>query len=224
MKILIVDDEPKLTAYLQEGLEEFGHEVSVAHDGEVGELFALSRNFDVMIVDVNIPKQSGFDLIRQLRAREINTPIIILSAMSMLAHKEEGFEAGANDYLIKPFEFKELLLRIKNITRHKSGDTPSRMLKLGNLSLDLNLKRARRNDQEILLTNKEFELLKYLFLNKERVISRAELAEKVWGQRFDSGTNTIDVYINFLRKKIDQGAEKKMLHTIVGMGYLFREE
>ncbi len=224
MKILIVEDEPKLITFLRKGLEEFGHEVTVATDGETGELFALSKTFDALIIDINLPKQNGFDLLRNIRAKEVHTPAIILTAMSSLSDKEEGFEAGADDYLVKPFEFKELILRLKNITKRHSGETGSRILKLGTLTLDLNLKRAKRNDREIPLTNKEFELLKYLFLNKSRVISRAELAENVWEQRFDTGTNTIDVYINFLRKKIDNGTEKKLLHTVVGMGYLFREE
>ncbi|WP_304236913.1 response regulator transcription factor [Jiulongibacter sediminis] len=223
MKILVIDDEPSLTAFLKEGLEEFEHKVTTCNDSEIGEILATSGKFDIVILDINMPGITGFDIIRSVRTQGIQCPILVLSAMASILDKEEGFEAGADDYLVKPFEFRELLLRIKNLSKRSIPGQAPKQLKLSDLVLDLNLKNAKRNQREISLTNREFDLLKYLFQNQGRVVSRAEIAENVWGQSFDTGTNTIDVYINFLRRKIDTNAKKKLLHTVVGMGYLLRE-
>lgn len=224
MKILVIDDEPNLTAFLKEGLEEFEHKVTVCNDSEIGEILATSGKFDIIILDINMPDITGFDIIRSVRTRDLQCPILVLSAMSSILDKEQGFEAGADDYLVKPFEFRELLLRIKNLTKRSVPGQSYKQLKLADLVLDLNLKKARRGLQEISLTNREFDLLRYLFQNQGRVVSRAEIAENVWGQSFDTGTNTIDVYINFLRRKIDASSDTKLLHTVVGMGYLLREQ
>ncbi|KPM48958.1 response regulator transcription factor [Jiulongibacter sediminis] len=224
MKILVIDDEPKLTAFLKEGLEEFGFKVTESNDPEIGEVLATSGKFDFIILDIHMPDITGFDIIRRVRAKEVSSAVIILSAMSSIEDKEEAFEAGADDFLVKPFELKELVLRIKNISKRTGASTSKKILMMADLVLDLNLKKAKRNEKEIALTNREFELLNYLFQNQGRVVSRAEIAEKVWGQNFDTGTNTIDVYINFLRRKIDTHSEKKLLHTVVGMGYLLHEK
>ncbi|WP_128544633.1 response regulator [Larkinella soli] len=225
MKILVVEDEPKLASFVKKGLEEQSHEVDVAFDGQIGRTMALSNNYDVIVLDVNVPKMNGFDIALSLRSEHIKTPILMLTAMGSLDNKVAGFEAGADDYLVKPFEFRELLARLRALSK-RSIDTssPSSLLKVADLELDLNEKIARRDGKRIELTAKEFALLEYLMRNRGRVVSRVDIAEKVWDIHFDTGTNVIDVYVNFLRKKIDKDFPVKLIHTVIGMGYMLKEE
>lgn len=225
MKILVVEDEPKLASFVKKGLEEQSFEVDVAFDGQIGRNMALSVSYDVIVLDVNVPKMNGYDLAKSLRSENIKTPILMLTAMGSLDNKVAGFEAGADDYLVKPFEFRELLARLRALSK-RTIDTSlqANLLKVADLELDLNEKIARRGGKRIELTAKEFALLEYLMRNRNRVVSRIDIAEKVWDIHFDTGTNVIDVYVNFLRKKVDKDFPIKLIHTVIGMGYMLKEE
>ena len=225
MKILVVEDEPKLASFVKKGLEEQSCEVDIAFDGQVGRTMALNNVYDVIVLDVNLPKMNGFDIVQSLREERVRTPVLMLTAMGSMDDKLMGFEAGADDYLVKPFEFRELMARLRALTK-RSSDTglQSNVLKVADLELDLNEKVARRGDRRIELTAKEFGLLDFLMRNRGRVVSRIDIAEKVWDIHFDTGTNVIDVYVNFLRKKIDKDFPQKLIHTVIGMGYMLKEE
>jgi len=225
MRVLVVEDEPKLAEFVKKGLEENACNVDIAYDGQIGKNMALSNPYDVLVLDVNLPKINGFDLAQQLRQEQLGTPILMLTAMGSINDKLIGFGAGADDYLVKPFEFRELLVRLRALQRRSSDMLPQQnILKVADLELDLNEKVARRSQQTIDLTAREFALLEYLMRNRGRVVSRVDIAEKVWDIHFDTGTNTIDVYINFLRKKIDKDFDTKLIHTVVGMGYILKED
>ncbi len=224
MKVLIVEDEPKLAGFVKKGLEEQAWEVDVAYDGQMGSSLALSNPYDVIILDVNLPKINGFQLAAILRNENIKTPILMLTALGTLGDKLAGFDAGADDYLVKPFEFQELIVRLRALQKRSSeSGTVSNLLKIADLELDLNERIARRAGHRIELTAKEFGLLEYFMRNRGRVVSRVDIAEKVWDIHFDTGTNTIDVYVNFLRKKIDRDFPQKLIHTVVGMGYIMKD-
>lgn len=225
MKILVVEDEPKLASFIKKGLEEQSCEVEVAFDGQIGRTMAINNSYDVIVLDVNLPKLNGFDVVQSLRQQQIKTPVLMLTAMGSVDDKLTGFEAGADDYLVKPFEFRELMARLKALHKRGSDTGPqTNLLKVADLELDLNEKIARRSDKRIELTAKEFGLLEYLMRNRGRVVSRIDIAEKVWDIHFDTGTNVIDVYVNFLRKKIDKDFSTKLIHTVIGMGYMLKEE
>jgi len=226
MKLLIVEDEPKVASFLKQGLEEQGNEVSIAYDGIFAKKMALDHEFDAIILDVMIPYLNGMEVARELRAEDIKTPILMLTALGATDEKVNGLDAGADDYLVKPFEFRELLARLRALNKRYSQKQveEKKILVLEDLELDLNRKVARRGGKTIDLTAKEFSLLEYLIRNKNRVISRNEILEKVWAAGFDTTTNVIDVYINFLRKKIDKDFTKKIIHTMVGMGYIVKTE
>jgi DNA-binding response OmpR family regulator len=225
MKILIVEDEPKLASYIQKGLEEQAYEVEVAYDGLMGKRLASANHYDVIIMDVNLPKMNGFDLASALRTEKIKTPILMLTALGTMEDKLTGFDSGADDYLVKPFEFRELLARIRALYKRSSeGQVSAGILKIADLELNLDDKTVRRAGRKMELTAKEFSLLEHLMRNKGRVVSRVDIAEKVWEINFDTGTNVIDVYVNFLRKKVDKDFPIKLIHTVVGMGYIMREE
>jgi two-component system copper resistance phosphate regulon response regulator CusR len=205
-------------------LEEQAWEVDVAYDGQMGSSLALSNPYDVIILDVNLPKINGFQLAAILRNENIKTPILMLTALGTLGDKLAGFDAGADDYLVKPFEFQELIVRLRALQKRSSeSGTVSNLLKIADLELDLNERIARRGGHRIELTAKEFGLLEYFMRNRGRVVSRVDIAEKVWDIHFDTGTNTIDVYVNFLRKKIDRDFPQKLIHTVVGMGYIMKD-
>jgi len=226
MKILLVEDEAKVAAFIKKGLEEQAFEVDVAFDGAMGKRLALYNQYDVMIMDVNMPQINGFELVKIIRLEGITTPILMLTAFGTTDDKVTGFDAGADDYLVKPFEFRELLARIKSLHKRTGENTVHKGKKLVilDLELDLDEKSVKRAGKKIDLTAKEFALLEYFLRNKGKVISRVEIAEKVWDLKFDTGTNVIDVYINFLRKKIDKDFDKKLIHTMVGMGYIMKED
>lgn len=223
IKVLLVEDELRLAEYVKKGLEESGFFVDVAYDGQIGRSLALSNTYDLMVFDVNLPKISGIELTKRLRAEHIKTPIMILTAMGTTQDKLLGFDSGADDYLVKPFDFLELIARLNALYRRsREGNELKRNLEVADLELDLNEKNARRGGQLIPLTSKEFMLLEFFMRNSGKVVSRIEIAEKVWNLNFDTGTNTIDVYVNFLRKKIDQNFSVKLIHTVVGRGYMMK--
>jgi two-component system, OmpR family, copper resistance phosphate regulon response regulator CusR len=225
MKVLVVEDEPKVASFIKKGLEEQSYEVQIAYDGMMGKRKALSEFFDIIIMDINLPVINGYDLCKQLRTEHLQVPIIMLTALGTTDDKLSGFDSGTDDYLIKPFEFRELLARIRALTKRTAGFTPSQnLIRFSDLELNLDEKIAKRGDKKIELTAKEFALLEYFLRNRNKVISRADIAEKVWDITFDTGTNVIDVYVNFLRKKIDKDYPKKLIHTVVGMGYILKED
>lgn len=225
MKILVVEDEPKLASFVKKGLEEQSCEVDIAYDGQVGRNMALNNLYDVIVLDINLPKMNGFDVVQSIRQEKNRTPVLMLTAMGSVDDKLTGFEAGADDYLVKPFEFRELMARLRALTKRSSdAGMQTNVLKVADLELDLNEKVARRGDKRIELTAKEFGLLDYLMRNRGRVVSRVDIAEKVWDIHFDTGTNVIDVYVNFLRKKIDKDFPNKLIHTVIGMGYMLKED
>jgi two-component system, OmpR family, copper resistance phosphate regulon response regulator CusR len=221
-KILIVEDEPKVASFIKKGLEESFYDAEIVYDGISAEKLAHLYKYDLYILDIIIPGISGLDLCKKLKARHPNIPVLMLSALGTTDDKLIGFDSGANDYLVKPFEFRELLARVKVLLKI-SNQTPNTGNKIivGDLELDLDMKNARRGNSLIELTAKEFSLLEYFMRNSGRVLSRNDIAEKVWDVSFDFGTNVVDVYVNFLRKKIDKGFDRKMIHTRVGFGYIF---
>ncbi len=225
MKILVVEDEPKVASFLKQGLEEQSYEVTVVFDGYFAKKMATENYYDVIVLDVLIPYINGLEVAKQLRNEGIKTPILMLTALGSTDDKVIGLDAGADDYLVKPFEFKELLARLRALTKRFTDNMhEQRVIKLQDLELDLDRKVVRRGGKTIDLTAKEFGLLEYLLRNKNRVISRAEISEKVWDASFDTSTNVIDVYINFLRKKIDKEFPSKIIHTMVGMGYIIKTD
>ncbi len=225
MKILVVEDEPKVAAFIREGLESMHHEVDVTYDGQIGEKLALKNPYHVIILDIIIPYINGIELCKRIKSVKPGTPILMLTALGTTDDKVTGFEAGADDYLVKPFEFRELVARINALSkRPQDAGSGSDNLKVADLELDRNKKLARRGDRVVELTAKEYGLLEYLMINKGRVVSRPDIAEKVWEITFDTGTNVVDVYVNILRKKIDKDFETKLIHTRIGMGYILKAE
>ncbi len=225
--ILVIEDEPKVASFIKEGLEEESYHVTVAYDGHFGLKLASEHQYDMIILDLMLPYINGLDVCAQLRAKGNLTPILMLTALGTTEDKVTGLDSGADDYLVKPFEFKELLARIRAVTKRGVKSDASNnvvILSIADLNMNLDAKTVIRNGKQIELTAKEFLLLEYFLRNKGRVISRSEIAEKVWGIGFDTGTNVIDVYVNFLRKKIDKQHDTKLIHTIIGMGYTLRVE
>ncbi|MCB0488563.1 MAG: response regulator transcription factor [Cyclobacteriaceae bacterium] len=225
MKILVVEDEPKVAAFIKSGLEEQNCDVDLAYDGQIGERLALANTYNIILLDIIVPLVNGLELCKRIKQAKPNTPVLMLTALGTTDDKVSGFESGADDYLVKPFEFKELMVRIKALTRRSfSTNGPSNKLKIADLELDLDKKVAIRGGKTIELTAKEYSLLEYFIRNKGRVVSRLDISEKVWDINFDTGTNVVDVYVNILRKKIDRDFPNKLIHTRVGMGYILTEE
>lgn len=226
MQILVIEDEQRVAELIRKGLEELGFQITLAFDGEMGKKLALSKTFDLILMDLILPKINGIDLCKEIRVTRPEIPIIMLTALGTTDDKVEGFDAGANDYLVKPFDFRELHARIRALINRNQiqSNTFSQgfILRFADLEMNLETKLVKRNNEPIDLTPKEFRLLEYMMGNSERVLSRTEIAEKVW-DTFDSGTNFIDVYINYLRKKIDKNYPVKLIHTKPGMGFIFRE-
>jgi two-component system, OmpR family, copper resistance phosphate regulon response regulator CusR len=222
MKILIVEDEPKVASFIKKGLQENHYEAEIAYDGISAEKLSRLYKFDLFILDVIIPGIGGLELCSKLKKFNSDIPVLMLTALGTTDDKILGFDAGADDYLVKPFEFRELLARVKVLLK-KAGH----QINLGNklifedLELDIDRKIAVRSGTTIELTAREFSLLEYFMRNPGRVLSRNDIAEKVWDAGFDFGTNVVDVYVNFLRKKIEKGFDKKLIHTKVGFGYIF---
>ena len=224
MKLLLVEDEPKLASFIKKGFENEGYEIEVAYDGRMGQSLLRQNSYELVILDVNLPYVNGFELCRQIRADDPLVPVLLLTALDSLDDKVTGFEAGTDDYLVKPFEFKELLLRVRVLLKRSSEAAGvKRVLRMADLELNLESKVVTRGGQRIDLTTKEYALLEYLLLNRGKVISRVDIAEKVWELNFDTNTNVIDVYVSYLRKKLDKSYDTKLIHTVVGMGYVMRE-
>ena len=224
-KLLLVEDESKVADFIKKGLIEYDFEVDIAYDGVIGKNMALSNHYDLILLDVNLPLLNGYQLCKIIRDFKNNIPILMLTALGNINQKVQGFEAGADDYLLKPFEFKELLLRIKaliNRSQKIQNPTTNDLIIIADLEINCGGKTVTRGGKTIDLTAKEFSLLEYLAINKDKVLSKAEIAENVWDISFDTKTNTIEVYINFLRKKIDANFEHKLIHTRVGLGYLIK--
>ncbi|MGF7216891.1 DNA-binding response OmpR family regulator [Spirosoma lacussanchae] len=223
--ILVVEDETKVALFLKKGLETQSYSVTVAADGREGKRLVGAEHFDLVILDVNLPVLSGVELAQYIRTRNTQLPILMLTALDSTTDKLMGFEAGADDYLVKPFDFLELLARIRALLRRATPpDESEAVLKMADLELDLREKVARRMGQSIDLTAREFSLLEYLMRNQGRVVSRVDIASQVWDLNFDTGTNVIDVYINYLRNKIDKDAPVKLIHTVIGLGYVLKQK
>jgi DNA-binding response OmpR family regulator len=222
MKILIVEDEGRVAELIKRGLEEENFSATIANSGSAGKGLALNEDFDALIIDIILPEINGLDLCKEIRRSKPNVPIIMLTALGTTDDKVEGFDAGADDYLVKPFDFRELLVRIRALLkRNGSGPVTSvGILKMADLEMNPVNKSVVRNGNLISLTPKEFKLLEYMLRNPDRVLSRAEISDKVWDMTFDTGTNFIDVYINYLRKKLDREFAVKLIHTKVGMGFM----
>lgn len=224
MNILLVEDEPKVADFIRKGLKEQLYNVEVAYDGHFGEKLALENEYDLVILDLILPGINGVELCRRIRRYKADLPILMLTALGSTKDKVAGLEAGADDYLVKPFHFEELLARVKALSRRRLLVFPGIVHKIADLEVDGYKRIARRGGKEILLTAKEFSLLELLIVNKNRVLSRTYIAETVWGINYDRGTNLIDVYINYLRAKIDKGFSPSLIHTVIGMGYVLKEE
>ena len=224
-KILVIEDEQKIADTLKTGLTENGYYVEVAYDGKIGEKLFRSHDFNLVILDINLPGINGYELCKLIRARNADIPVIMLTSLSTLNDKIEGYDAGADDYMVKPFEFRELLVKIRVLLKRTMGQTipVGNVLQAGDLYMNLDSKEVRRGEDSINLTAKEFQLLEYLLRNKNRVVSRADIAINVWDIDFDTNTNVIDVYISYLRNKIDKPYAQKLIQTYVGMGYILKE-
>ncbi len=219
MRILIVEDDVEAASYIRKGLEELGHVVDAAADGELGLSMALNQDYDVLVVDRMLPHLDGLSLVKRLRQKERQTPVLILSALGEVDQKVEGLKAGGDDYLTKPYAFTELIARIEAVTRRQDALIASTHLRIGDLEIDLLARTAKRENKEIVLQNREFKLLEYMMRHAGQVVTRTMLLEQVWDYHFDPQTNVIDVHISRLRTKIDKGFDKPLLHTVRGMGY-----
>lgn len=224
MRILVVEDQAKTSQFLKKGLNEVGYSVDIAETGSAAESFMASSEYDLVVLDVMLPDQSGIDTARHLRQDGYAGPILMLTALSTTKDKVHGLDAGADDYLTKPFSFDELLARVRALLRRNSSQSgPNSILKYSEIEMDLIHRKVKRGDQEISLTSKEYSLLEYFMRNPERPLGRVSIAEHVWDIHFDSESNVIDVYVNLLRKKIDAPFTKKLIQTVVGVGYVLKE-
>lgn len=223
VRILLVEDEEKTARFVKMGLEENHYVVELAHDGVSGLEMALQKPFDIIITDIVLPGLDGWALCKKLREQKNATPILMLSALNTTDDVVNGLDLGADDYLVKPFEFRELMARIRALLKRAVKDDKAVTLAISDLTLDVANRKAVRGGKQINLTAKESALLEYLLKNRDRVISRLELAKNVWNIDFDTGTNMVEVYVNYLRNKIDKGFEKKLIHTQFGLGYFIKE-
>ena len=221
MRILIVEDEKKVAAFIKKGLEEETYAVDIAMDGEEGLHLGEQNQYDLIILDLMLPKINGLEILSILRSKKIETPILLLTAKDSVDDKVEGLNQGADDYLTKPFAFSELLARIRVLLRRGKAETKT-TLEIADLPLNLVSHKVNRGNEEIELTGKEYSLLEYFMRNQEKVLTRTMIAEHVWDYNFDTFTNVIDVYVNHLRKKIDKNFSTKLLHTLRGVGYVMK--
>lgn len=224
-KILIVEDESKVATFIKKGLQTQSFDAEIAETGSEAKLLFNTKSFDLIILDIGLPDMSGLEVCEYIRSKNTKIPILMLTALGTVADKLSGFEVGTDDYMVKPFDFMELLVRVKALLKRTvEVEQPSEKLQEADLELDLKEKVARRNGKVVELTAKEFSLLEYLMINRGRVVSKVDIAEKVWDINFDTGTNFIEVYVNYLRNKIDKGFSNKLIHTIVGMGYMLKNK
>lgn len=223
MKILLIEDEQNVLSMIQRGLSEEGYEVSVAMDGSSALDMAQRHRFDLLILDIMLPGMNGLEVCKAIRQRHIQTPVLMLTALGTTENVVSGLDSGADDYLVKPFKFAELQARIRALLRRPQWKGNSHILKIANLELDQDSKSVHRDGQPIRLTSTEFKLLEHFMQNKRKVLSRADLLDQVWGINFNMGTNVVDVYVNYLRKKIDKDYTPRLIHTVIGMGYVMKE-
>lgn len=223
MRLLVVEDEKKVASFIKQGLEEESYAVDVASDGEEGLGMALDRVHDLIILDILLPKMDGLRILQELRREKVTTPVLLLTVRATIEDKVLGLDAGADDYLTKPFAFEELLARVRALLRRRAEAEPP-VLQVADLTLDPARHVVARGGEKIELTPREFALLAYFMRNPGRVLTRTTISEHVWDYNFDTMTNVIDVYVNYLRKKIDAGREPKLIHTVRGVGYVLKGE
>ena len=223
VRILIVEDERHLADSIARRLQEEGYIVDVANDGETGFDLACTKKYDLIILDLLLPRKDGLQVLRGLRRNKVQSMVLILTARSMVEERVEGLETGADDYLSKPFAFAELIARAESLLRRRGMDRGP-ILRVEDLEVDVEARSVRRGTKNIRLTAKEFSLLELLMRNKNRILTRRAIAEQVWGYKFDTGTNVVDVYVNYLRKAIDEGFPTRLLHTVRGVGFVLKEE
>ena len=223
MRVLVVEDDRKVVSFIRKGLMEEGYAVDVAPEGETGLAMGLDRLHDIIILDVMLPGKPGFQVVRELRQAKVATPVLLLTAREAVEDRVQGLDAGADDYLTKPFAFAELLARMRALLR-RGATAQAPLLRLADLTLDPARRTVKRGEEVISLTNREFALVEYFMRNPGRVLTRTMIAEHVWDYSFDSDTNVIDVYVNYLRKKIDAGRERKLINTVRGVGYVLKAD
>jgi heavy metal response regulator len=221
MRLLVVEDEKKVASFVRKGLEEEGYAVDVAVDGESGLELALDQVHDLIILDIHLPRMNGLRVLQELRRKKVKTPVLLLTVRATIEDKVLGLDAGADDYLTKPFAFQELIARVRALLRRRAEAEPP-VLQIADLVLDPARRTVFRGGEKIELTAKEYSLLDYLMRNPGRVLTRTLIGEHVWDYDFDTSTNVIDVYVNYLRKKIDAGRETKLIHTVRGVGYMLK--
>ena len=225
MNLLIVEDEPSIVSIVSRGLTDEGFTVSIAPDGVIAKQMALDNNFDLIILDIMLPGINGLELCKIIKEQKPNTPIIMLTALGSTENVVNGLDNGADDYLVKPFKFAELFARIRTLLRRYSGVVMlDQVINIADLQINLNAKTVKRNNQEITLTATEYRLLEFMAKNKSKILSRIDILESVWDIDFNLGTNVVDVYVNYLRKKIDKNSEQKLIHTVVGLGYVLKDK
>lgn len=222
--ILIIEDDERMAELIRRGLEESGYNVTLATDGGEGLSIALDNHFDVVVTDILLPTKSGLEICKELKKANEKYSIIMLTALGTTDDKIDGFDAGADDYMVKPFEMRELTARINALIKRSRLENTEEIIRIADLELDQRTKTVKRGGKELNLTPKEFNLLTYMMINKGRVLSKSEIAEKVWDMSFDTGTNFIEVYISYLRRKVDKGYDKKLIHTKSGMGFILKED
>lgn len=226
-RILVVEDDDRIAQNISKGFREKGFETEVAYDGLIALRLFNSQHFDMVILDISLPSMNGYEICKHIRQRDPNVPVLMLTALGETEDKIEGFNVGADDYIVKPFDFRELLLRVNVFLKRSHPDNEvahTSVLRMGDLEINTDTKTVIRAGHTIDLTPKEFALLEYLIRHKGRAVSKNEIAEKVWETPLDSGTNVVEVYINFLRKKIDRDFDSKLIHTKSGVGYVLKEE
>lgn len=221
MRILLAEDEPKVAAHLERGLREAGHLVDVARDGMAALALAREKDYDALVLDVMLPNKDGIEIIRELRGFGIRTPAIMASAKGEVGDRVRGLDSGADDYLVKPFSLAELLARLRALARRRNPMAPD-ILQVADLTIDLRARRVRRGNRGLDLTNREFALLEFLAESAPHPVPKTAIVERVWGQHFDSGTNVVNVYIRYLRAKLEERGEVPLIHTIRGVGFALR--
>ncbi|MDD3363551.1 MAG: response regulator transcription factor [Syntrophomonas sp.] len=223
MRILVIEDEPSLLKIITKRLKEEGYNVDASNNGEEGQYFSEIIDYDCIVLDIMLPVIDGLSVLKNLRAKRVMTPVLLLTARDSIDDRVKGLDAGADDYLVKPFSFDELLARIRSLLR-RNADTRDNILCISDLTLDINSHNVIRNGLSIELTTKEYAILEYLMRNKERIITRTQIVEHVWNYDFDCNSNIVDVYIRYLRRKIDDSFGTKLIHTVRGSGYVLKEK
>jgi two-component system copper resistance phosphate regulon response regulator CusR len=223
MRILVIEDEQSVASFIRKGLEEQSYVVDVAYDGQTGRLLASQHQYDVILMDIILPQINGLQLCKMIR-EESKVPILMLTALGTTNDVVSGLDTGADDYLTKPFKFQELLARVRALSRRRDESPAESIFRMADLELDPRTKEVKRSGQTIRLTARELYLLQYFIRNRGQLLSRADIAENVWNTSFESGSNIVDVYVNYLRNKIDKDFSPKLIHTVYGMGYIFKEE